>query len=304
MKRSFLITLFTVLSISSFGQKIRFTDSTNTWNVFQDGYNGNSSHYLYYTNDTTVNSLSYRKLNEYAGTSIPGSAFIGCMPCLIREDTIIKKVFIKKTHNYDSTELVLIDYNLIVGDTLKGNNTSMFKVTSIDSTSINSHWYKVWHFNLDNNYPSSGNKYTIIEGIGCLSAPWFPVDTAATFENQFILTCFSNNGMTPVVSPVVNTFFNNTTSCTIAVDQLSQKIQNTTLFPNPINETSKIIIPYTISSGTFTIINDIGQTVINTAFQNKEEVLIGDKIKVPGIYYYRVTDTKSGKVFSGKFVYQ
>jgi hypothetical protein len=44
--------------------------------------------------------------------------------------------------------------------------------------------------------------------------------------------------------------------------------------------------------------------VSNTLFANKTELLIVDKVTLPGIYYYRVTDNITGETFSGKFVRQ
>ncbi len=298
MKKILLAFVLLTLASSSFAQKIRFSDSTNVWHVYQDGINGNYVHTLNYTGTTTIHSVVYRKIDEFAsGTS--SFAITEC-PCLIREDTLANKVFIVKPTAIDTAEQVLMDYNLRVGDTLKGNNTSTYTVASLDSVSINSRWYKVWHLTS----PAGGtyNDYTIIEGIGSIPILWFPVDTEATFENQFLLTCFANNGTTPFVSPLVDGYFDNATSCTLSVNDINTKSKTANVSPNPISRDSKITLPYSISSGTLVVLNDIGQTIISTTFQHKDELLIGDKIVTPGIFFYRVTDKGTGNVFAGKVI--
>ena len=126
------------------------------------------------------------------------------------------------------------------------------------------------------------------------------------------LLCFFNNGTKPLLSGSIlaygldnsiTIYFDNNADCTLGVVEITQKKDNTnTLFPNPIDETSKIALPYNIPSGKITVCNDIGQTIFSNSFQNKEDILIGDKIHTPGMYFYLVIDNQSGSVFSGKFI--
>ena len=143
--------------------------------------------------------------------------------------------------------------------------------------------------------------FDVIEGIGCTDDPIFPL-FPLNFEAGTQLFCFNTNSTTPTVSPKVSGYFDNTTSCTLGVDQITPKSKTTTIYPNPIDETSKIVFSNNISTGSVTVVNDIGQVVLNIPFQNKDDLLIGDKINVPGIYFYRVTDNNNGQVLSGKFV--
>ncbi len=233
----------------------------------------------------------------------------------VREDTIAKKVYGVYLNAIgtitDSAEHVLYDYTLQVGDTFKRAYTVNHYVADIDSVLINSTWYKTWHLVptvIDTPVGQGAqNDYYVIEGIGCIQYPFFPADPT-TFESSYALTCFSTNGTTPPLSQKVGPYFDNTSSCSLtfglAVNNVASTVKSTYLFPNPIDETSIIILPYIILSGIFTVQNDVGQIIINAPFQNKEEVLIGDKIHIPGIYYYRVTDNETGKMFPGKFVSQ
>jgi len=312
MKRPLLISLLIFLSFLSFGQKIHLTDSTNSW-TFLSISEGPGGPYIYsdqeyYSGDTVVNGNKYRKFS--------GS-------CL-REDTNTHKVYLNTLYP-DSTDILLYDYNLQVDDTLSfgvntsgsGHDTSSSWVILIDSTQINGLWYKIWYFKgyympavtYDPYY------YTVIEGIGCINGIGFPLDKELQYGNPSEqLTCFENNGtIYPLSKPVpdyglISSYdfnFDNATSCEkLGVNQINSRSKTCSLFPNPINESSKIVLPYNITSGSLVIVNDVGQEIINMPFQNKEELLIGDQIKVPGIYCYRVRDNQSGATFSGKFVHE
>ena len=304
VKRTLLIVLFIVFSDLSFGQKIRFTDSVNRWKVHsKDSEFSEFYHYENIIGDTVIGSIQYRILSNW----VMGTA-------LIREDTIANKVYAKNVHSpgplFDTTEEVLFDYNLRLNDTFisHANNTIIkFAVTSFDSVLIQGISHKVWKFYYSS--PPSGD-FSVIEGIGCTAHPLYPV-MLDNFEIARQLICFSNSFGNPLINPPTTdhyfwpiNIFDNSTSCTLSTDQIAQGNKKTTISPNPIDMTSKIVLPYNVTLGKVIVVNDLGQTVINTGFQNKEELLIGDKIKVPGIYYYRATDNNSGAVFSGKFVCQ
>lgn len=299
MRKALLILVFAFSSCLSFGQKIRFTDSTNVWTVIRTEYDLGIHYYpdlYYYAGDTTFNFHTYKKL--FGGVAFFTDSH--CDPSLIREDTMLNKVFIL----INDSEQVFMDYNLHLGDTAFhtgfSHDTTRVFVNNIDSTLINGLWYKVWDFQP---VGTCHAYYFVIEGIGCLNSPLF-INHPSYGLSNFNLMCFSNHGLNPLLSPMVGGYFDNSMSCAtiLNLNQVNSK-NKVTIFPNPINETSKILFPYNISSGNLIIINSIGQTVLNMPIQNKDELLISDKIKEPGIYFFRVTDNETGKVFSGKFVY-
>jgi len=306
MKRTLLFLLFILLSISSFGQKIRFSDSTNVWH----GYDWSDAvspplsfpYFDSYIGDTIIHAITYKILKQDMGASM----------VYVREDTLTNKVYAIKTlpPDNDSTEQLLYDYSLNIGDTFETNHIR-YQTTAKDSVIINALSYHTWHmhpFYVDSIDMSVGslNDIDIVEGIGCMNDPCFPL-RPFSFETITNLTCFNNRGTTPPLSHTVGPYFNNSTSCSLTfglvVNNVANKNKNASLFPNPINESSEIVIPYNITSGNLVIVNDLGQEIINMPFQNKEQLLIGDQIKVPGIYCYRVRDNQSGATFSGKFVY-
>ena len=300
MKKPLLVALAMIFAISSSGQKIRFSDSTNKWKWFD--YTCGGDPYLVWQyidsfgRDTVVSGYTYKQFVQN-----------GVLYTLMREDTTNKKILVIGGPYGDTSEQVLYDYSLNIGDTFSiphAKNT----VGEIDSVTINSTWHKVWHL-----YPYSADsgfqypqEYYVIEGIGCPNGPFFPL-SPYTFENCENLTCFNNRGITPLVSPAVDEF-DNAISCSqtygLSVKSIKDKNSTVAVIPNPIDQSSKIIFPDNIVCGIAAIFNDIGQPIETIPFQNKNEILIGDKIKVPGIYYYRVTDNENGKVYSGKFLYR
>ena len=303
MKKTLLLVLLFLASFSSFGQKIRFSDSTNKWLCWllalQLAPPIIEPDTFTYSGTMVLNGMTYLKLIQNSNYCIG----------YFREDTTSKKVFIITLPLIDSNEYVLYDYTLQVGDTFKYPNTVSHYVSAIDSVTINGQWYKTWHL-VPTKDTTLGygvqNDYDVIEGIGSIQFPLFP-SNPTTFESSFVLTCFSNNNTTSPVNPKVGRIFNNTSSCdlTFGLKTTNMTLQSNKplVNPNPITESSKIQLPYSIPSGSLTITNTLGQITAQIAFQNKQELPIGDLIKAPGVYFYRVTDNSIGETYSGKFVY-
>ncbi len=307
--RSFtILALCALVSLSSSAQKIHFTDSANVWKYFTcsiDVSLTESTGTQHYIKDTLISGRKYRWL---------GSSFV-------REDTIAGIVYIKYNNTMattvDTSDQVLYNYNWHAGDTVKNHqlfsSPTVSWVTSVDSTQINGLWYKLWHFaGFDSGITIIPPfTYQVIEGIGCTNGFDYPANPYGAFEVSHQLICFTYNGNTDSLSYAVPSWglagpinFNNSSSCDIHPVEVKTLPGNSSasIFPNPINENSRIAFPYIIESGRLTVINEMGQTVFNIPIYNKEELLIGNSVRVPGIYYYRVTDNGNGKTFSGKFI--
>ncbi len=312
VKRTLLISLFFLLSLPSFGQKIHFTDSANKWNFFvielAHGSGTESHDHEFLNSDTVINGKRCVLYYNFA----------------YYEDTVADKVFFMTLP--DTTDLFLLyDYNLTPGDTIVNQTnefgpleTSYNEVISIDSTQINGLWYKIWQLGgyIPPDHATTIYSFTIIEGIGCVNGLHFPCNPLGRTGNPTSqLQCFENNGASyPLSNPVFvtgqvsawNFYFDNAASCNLNLDatNLSKGMEKVKVVPDPIDASSRIALPYEIKSGSLVVLNNLGQTFINTTFQNKGEFLIGDKINIPGLYFYKVTDDQSSKVFSGKFIYR
>lgn len=130
--KKYLFSLFAVLVCAlSYGQMLRFTESTNKWVEFH--WEG-PSYPIYYNSDTIIGGFTYQKTSH--------------LYC-VREDTVVKKVYarlMQATSFTDTTEHVLYDYNLQLGDTVTDFvDTFSLKryVCEIDSFNYNNTWYKM-----------------------------------------------------------------------------------------------------------------------------------------------------------------
>jgi len=190
--------LLLLASFSSFGQKIRFTDTANHWKTSQfDGSNGPSHTHLWYSfsGDTVINSITYRKMHV-PSVYMYISVYLGGL-FLVRDDTAHNMVY----YRVNDTDYVLYNYNLHVGDTIRyrGNlsatDTSIRidSVVNIDSVYYFGSYYKV--FTLRTTQRFSQFSFTFIEGIGSFYGPMYPF-VYPNFEQSEALTCFSRSGIT------------------------------------------------------------------------------------------------------------
>lgn len=295
MKQPAIAILFLFISLQLHAQKIHFTDTSNEWKVVYESPDPPhllSFEYEKFRGDTIINSKVYKKLvGDFSALTF------------IREDTTVKKVFVLYPLD-DTSEQVLYDYNLKIGDTITYNYQMTTKVSiyivGTDSTVINGIEHKVWHCQIPSSY-----SYTIIEGIGCLYYFYFPIRNK--WEGPPQLSCFSNNATTPVLSPSIysgHVQFDNTTSCALSTEKLTEIQSRTYIAPNPIIENSKIIFPYEIHSGNLIVYDAIGKIILTTEIRDVKYYALGDKQFSPGLYYYRITDHSNSNIFSGKFIKQ
>lgn len=298
------------------GQKMRFTDSSNVWNVVSGCScdpppdNQGKVTFSYSTVDSIINGVHYCLLT---GTGV--RSYIPLKKGLIREDTLTHRVFIRgiyappSTQGIDTVERLLYDYNLLVGDTFRafgGNYHWIHYVSSIDSTYVNGTVHKVWHF--DPSYQpgvtSGGLKsYYVIEGIGCLDHPLFPA-FPHIFEEDAALLCFFSKGLQPMVSPKVALYYDNLTSCTLGVDDNILTKGLVTVVPNPVTKASIIRLPARMRSGTLSIYNSAGQLVARTAFSNSSAIQMPAAVERAGLYLFEVRDAETGRAFTGRFIHE
>ncbi|MBS1773270.1 MAG: T9SS type A sorting domain-containing protein [Bacteroidetes bacterium] len=284
MNKPLLIFFYCLLFIvhSSYAQKIRFTDTSNRWRVCYDSW-GNGSHPMYgdsyFIGDTIIKGKSYKIkfFNEF-----------------YREDTVLRKVYMYR----DSIEYVYLDYNLKIGDTIQVydkyiSQTYMAYVNMVDSVQIDSVWHTMWLFN--QNIVLYANNYVVIEGIGEFKHTYF--------ENGWWLTCFKNKGSIIEIKYFPQNLYLNATTCALSVNTTPKLNKSISIIPNPANESSRIVFPNAIQSGSVVITNMLGQVVMQKEIMNKDEVQIG-RLNNEGVYFYKVFDKTNNQTYTGKFVYE
>lgn len=314
MKKNFLILIALVVLQSASAQTNvyhPFPDSNAVWNfemqmICFGGNYSNDYYSIIYTGDTTIGLYNYHHLgtpylNHYVqgncGSATTGTGFI-------RQDTALKKVFLLLPP--DTTEQLLYDFTMQVGDTVKGYIGSFAfppdVVQAIDSVIVGNNYRKRWLVN---------PIYMIyfIEGIGSTYGFAIPSPGNITDGPDYTLSCFSQNNQ-----PL---FPDSNTACEII--QLTNEIPgeniSTILSPNPFHSRAKIEIHVSSASGLKTafylcnmkIYNSSGtlvrsEIVLNITPDSHEDYIINRNSLPDGMYFYRLTTNENKLLGSGRFV--
>ena len=160
----FLLTIVLMLILATSVQATTyfpFPENNATWNFhwsligMYGDYEENYS--ITISGDTTINSLTYRKLITPFANTISLRGYKGAF----RQDIAAKKIYYVPRN--ETTEQLLYDFTLQVGDTVKGYTQANLQqkdtIKSIDSVLVGNSYRKRWLVN------SSYNIY-FIEGIG------------------------------------------------------------------------------------------------------------------------------------------
>ncbi|MBK7173575.1 MAG: T9SS type A sorting domain-containing protein [Bacteroidales bacterium] len=265
-----------------------FPDSNATWNfdytqaqcMFGFGFEEYS---ITLSGDTTINGTSCQKLTvPFVDFSSLGS----CSPYntpgykgAIREDEQQRKVYFIAPS--ETTEQLLYDFNLLLGDTIQGVlSTFTFSpaiVESIDSVKIGETYRKSW--NINNWYGIS-----IIEGLGSSFGLIQPTPGYITDASTFVLNCFRQDGIT--------LYPDNTIPCGLitSIPIFNNCDDHCKVFPNP-------------SKGSFTIWQESGESLENVFIVNMPGNIVFQRSEIqspnltingitPGIYLLQVVKDK------------
>jgi hypothetical protein len=302
MKKLLLIIIL-LFSLSSKGQTSvyhPFPDSNGIWNMdfylwagcwpVSDLY---QSYSYVLSGDTIINAVTYHKLNiPFVQTTCSGFHTAGYQGC-IRQDTSIKKVFFISPN--ETTEELLYDFNLQVGDTVHGVIQSwtgqLDTVVSIDSVLIGSDYRKRWLIN------PPYNVY-IIEGIGSTYGVIEPSPGYVTDLPGIAITCFKQDGQT--------LFPDASTSCNVilSVENIPGDNFSVSFSPNPFHASATLSIHgnSVIKGAELNFFNSVGETIFTQNITGQSWVI--ERKNLPsGIYFYRLlNESKTEIIATGKFV--
>ncbi len=281
---AFLIAGFQTLIFGQTNIYHPFPDSAATWKV-SCGVNADPCYgtwtynYILTGGDTIIGTYQYKKIySQLESCSGPNPCY--CDPnsagyvlhyyAAIRNDTIAKKVFIA----LNGIDSMLYDFNLNLGDTLRGANTWLSSVeqcpstvSSIDSVLCGSHYRKRWITSISN--------CAIIEGIGSTFGIFSPI--CPPFESGCDLNCFSQNNVTLYGNGLCEPLF-------IKESNTTPQIK---ISPNPTAHDLTISILLPISEAiSFTLYNPLGQAVKEMRiadFENQEIKMNVDELPA-GLY--------------------
>jgi hypothetical protein len=191
-----------LLPESATAQKIAFVDTSNTW-LTAGGSDGGCTwgRTFRFSVDTNFYGQTYKKFRsvklKYGTTTAGCNANIG-NGFYIREDLAAGVVFYRQP-SLDNQDHILYNYNLSVGDTIQYPDftapgaTVADSVINRDSILIGGVYHRVFDFQSKEGRGS--RVYSVIEGVGCVNSPLYPVIMSHCgdfFEN---LRCFSQSGL-------------------------------------------------------------------------------------------------------------
>ena len=274
-----------------------FPDSNAVWNEEYDFFDHYPSpisidnYSIAISGDTMINGLQYHKLiTPYVQHQYIPPHFIGpLVPTgyrgAFRQDTVARMVYFVASG--DSSETVLYDFNMGIGDTILDQTNCAVTVYSMDSILIGSDYRKRWNI-----AGSIQGPFEIIEGMGSsigLLKTW--LCDGDGFKNYLI--CFQQNGVTRWPSPSSTPcHLINTTEEPISQNRLY------TLSPNPFHEYSMIVTYAAFDQ--LEIFNSLGVRVRCQKVDSGE--LIIERTSLPaGMYYFHLSSHKRLNI-SGKFI--
>jgi hypothetical protein len=302
MKTTCLIILSMLLTAKVYSQQyIPFPTNNAYWlnNYIVDDAGVFSVRGMLFLNghDTTIHSKLYHTLFmrtytrngtiPYNGQNLVADSIDGILG-YIREDS--QKVYFLSSawYNADTTDSLIYDYTLHVGDSARGKHTGTV-ISSIDNITLNNISYP--RFNC-----ADGSYY--IEGIGDNGGliPLFGYNPSGSVENNFM--CFNNTSTGTTFDPgnyaCIYIFPYGTLTAVNNVTEIETKV-----YPNPFYE--QISIDAT-NNGTASIYNDLGTTVLKQAIKPGTNTVSEACKLAPGIYYLVIRNSDGSILKNEKLV--
>lgn len=226
--------------------------------------------------------------NNIGSNGIPGYTWLNGREYAYREDST-RKIYWRKIESMtvDTTEVLLYDFNLQVGDSVKGFHANMYNsgtipvVSSVDSVLIDNNWRK--RINFTTEFDSTEGCFYFIEGIGSNSGllNW---QKCPEFEAYINLTCYKVEG--------VKMFPLNGGDCSdhsyiTSVSEKPFNNESTSVYPNPVNNMITISIVGIDKYCQLNIYNQTGQILKTIQLQDINSTLNIEDL-IPGIYIFEV----------------
>jgi hypothetical protein len=308
--RKKLLFCFFIITISAEAQTSvyhPFPDSNAVWNVeyvfwWACGnpplYTNRYETFSYVLNgDTAINSYTYHKvhipfveINCNPNFPYQTAGYKGCL----REDTNARKIYF--IYPGDSVDSLLYDFNLQIGDTIRGllsyedlcmSLNLPVTIISIDSVLINNTYRKQWNY-------TNGS---IVEGIGSLDGL---LEMTCQFPDapEAHLICFTENGNTIYNSPWYFPL-----NCNI-IDGITDNAENISLeiFPNPATNELRIQNS-NLKIESVEIYNVVGEKRLTPTLSKGEgDSFIDVSMLSSGMYFARVGTEKG--ILTKKFIKQ
>jgi hypothetical protein len=297
----FILTFFFTCKVS-FSQTNTYFLNNPVWQVFSSCAVPlpciRNEYYNYYVNgDTIINSLVYKKIYKQGQVTYSWMAAPpwGCSGSYNYVDTfptyfmrsVGKKIFL---HQYDTTDYLLYDFNLSIGDTLPlslVNSATDLVVAEIDSI------FTTYGYRKRFRIVDGGSTTTyLIEGIGHLNGLVEPLNVV--FECGYSLVCFSLNDT--AYFPSIGT------TCNLLLGIVSLKDEKPpAVFPNPFDNFTTIYFNPITEFAELIIFNIEGQIIRTMKDISGGSVKIERGSLSSGFYFYELRQ-ESKIIASGKLI--
>lgn len=242
--------------------------------------------YVYgYRNDTVVHGITYKQFNYYDDL-------------IVREDTLLQKVFAIDLHDTDTSERLVYDFTLAINDTFRCRIGAHY-VSSVDSVQVGSVWHRVWKMAsvlCDTCLaPSPLYDYDVIEGIGSITEPLGPLNPTY-FEAGYFLACFYQCEPVKPLSKRIGWTFDNSSSCVntygVGIDELTRREEVTEFWPNPAEQSLNISSWRPIE--TVTIFDMMGREIIQLVCDHPTTNTTVEVAQLPaGLYFAKINGTSA-----------
>lgn len=253
-----------------------FSTTYQSWNYqYYDDFHMPTGLFTPYSlyGDTTISTVNYKKVFRY-------SSYQGAL----RENSKII-YFVPDT---SSTEYVLYDFNLALGDTIFNplggsvTNPDTVIVTYVDTVLTSTGYVRQLHLD-------SYAKW--IEGVGSSSYLLSPTYFLPLSGNDLIECMVGDSGY---IYPGASSY------CIISVSNVPAFSKNISIYPNPFHDNSTIKISgFEYLNSDLKIFNVYGKLLKQYSILNSQTTINRDNLS-NGIYFYQLTN-KSGRTECGKF---
>jgi hypothetical protein len=263
--QDFLIAL--LLLLISFSTQAQTIDPASEWRtdysrveVGSEWYCFNEYYKDFIDGDTILNSKEYYKIYHSGYTyqgwcGYPGSYYYyeHSLHGYLREENDKWYIF------YENQDMLMFDFTLETGDTLKGFQAYYCPydiiVYSVDSIIIDGDYKK----RLQLSCGGLINAAYLIEEIGATTGLWAPI---YQFEWDEHLVCYARDGISLWGLP--------TEQCNLAVNinENDEKLLSCSIIPNPAGNFAMVTIPLSMGKVTFTLVDLMGRIVNQQIFES------------------------------------
>ena len=253
-------------------------------------YHAYSYFYYYIKGDTLINGNVHKKIYRshvdynliswtppYSPPGPPGPGYMGAL----RDDSLANKTFFVFSNT--TTDSLLYDYNLTVGDTMKGFITQypyspfIMIVLSVDSVQIDGQYRKKWNF----------------EGIGSNAGLFEPLNTYALDFRYRYLVCVKDSSGT-----LFSSGYNSVMGCNVIYEGLNEINSENKIncYPNPFSTQTTLQTDKFFKEATISVYNSFGQIVKQIKNISGQTITLQRDNLPSGLYFLQLT--QDNKIFA------